>query len=179
MELTKENVALIAAVGLLVGTLITNFISLLIHFSKERTEKQKQRKDRLRLKGEELFKVILLHKEFCCLSHLDWVKVIDKTITYSQMCDFAKNRSGGDPEKKDYAVKMDFIGGIYFPRTRERLAQAQAGMRIANQYYFLLHDLSKIKDPSKAITIILDASEKYSQNIDDILNELAMEIRSL
>lgn len=179
MELTKENVALIAAIGLLVGTLITNSISLYIHFRKERDEKQKLRRDRLREKGEELYKVILLHKEFCCLSHLDWVRVIDRKLSYSQMCDLAKNRAADGSEKQGYAVRMDFLGGIYFPSIRKRLAQAQAETRTANQFYFLLDDLSQIKDPITARSIILDASEKYSNDLDLVLSDLAAEIRSL
>ncbi|RSK70424.1 hypothetical protein EJE24_01225 [Enterobacter huaxiensis] len=179
MELTKENVAVIAAIGLLVGTLITNSISLFIHFRKERDEKLKLRRDRLREKGEELYKVVLLHKEFSCLSHLDWVRVIDRTLTYGQMCDLSKKRSVDDSEKQGYAVRMDFLGGIYFPGIRKRLAQAQSETKVANNYYFMLNDVTKIKDPIKARNIILDASEKYSNDLDIILSDLAAEIRAL
>ncbi len=177
MELNKENVAIIAAAGLLVGTLITNFISLLLHFCKERSELLKQRKSLQRDKGEELYRLILLKKEYASTSHIHWVSVIDGNLTYQHFCELTKNASTDNPDLKNLAIRTQLLGGIYFPHIHERLEKATDILEEANEIYFRLYDLNSIKDPKKARLIILNASHKYNHEVELILKALADKIQ--
>ncbi|EMV5458386.1 hypothetical protein AACN87_004297, partial [Escherichia coli] len=55
MELTKENVALIAALGIFVGTLITSLTSYLQNSSRQSHEWRSERNRRKIEKGEQLY----------------------------------------------------------------------------------------------------------------------------
>lgn len=56
MELTKENVALLAALGVFVGTVISNVMTYLIHYSKQKNEWVKENKKKKIEKAEELYR---------------------------------------------------------------------------------------------------------------------------
>lgn len=177
MELSKETLAIIAALGVLCGTIITNVITLIVHYWKERAELHKKRKELFRDKGEELYKLLLLKKEFTAQAHIQWVSVIDRQLTYNQMCELTAKHAVDNPENKNLSVKIDLLGGIYFPEIILMLDKAYEIVVGANDFYFKLHDVDSIKEPRKARAIILDSSEKYCKELDNILHKLAKVIQ--
>lgn len=176
MELNKENVAVIAAIGLLIGTLITNAITFVIYLCKERSERLKRVRELNLEKGEELYRLILLHKETISIAHINWVHVIDGNLTNEQLNEMTIEDATKNPERKNLAVRIELLAALYFPFLSKNLKESRKILAEANQVYFSLR--KGINNPQRARNVVLDSSQLYSDKLEEILSDLATEIRN-
>lgn len=178
MELTKENVALIAALGVFAGTLINALINYLQHKSKQSYEWKSERNRKKIEKGEVLYESLLLFKKLVFANHMKWIACIDGDIHPSELSNETDEILKKNPEYNGIGNKITLISGIYFPEIGIKYEKARELLRPANSVMFQTQT-SGVKDKNNGRNTILNAGHKFDSEIDEILSLLSKEIRAL
>lgn len=179
MELTKENVALLAALGVFVGTVISNVMTYLIHYSKQKNEWVKENKKKKIEKAEELYRNLVLWKKSVFQTHSDWVLLVGGNISIEQTLDKTIERNLNTPEFCKISELSSILAGIYFPDVALQIKKAQKELKPANDIYFSIMNGSRPKNINEAIATILDAGGEFDKSVDKILEGLSCEISEM
>ncbi|WP_320732805.1 hypothetical protein [Enterobacter roggenkampii] len=179
MELTKENVALLAALGVLAGTIISNLMTYLIHNSKQRNEWIKENKTKKIEKAEELYRNLVVWKHTVFKTHSDWVLLARGHLSIEKTLDKALERNANSPEIGKIAEMSAILAGIYFPDVASQIKEAQKKLKPANDIYFSVIRGFKLKDKEKSVNEILDAGAVFDVCVDGILEGLSIKISEM
>lgn len=178
MELTKENVTLIAAFGIFVGTLITVLTNYLQHKSKQ-THEWKSEKNRKKIeKGEQLYEALILYKKLLFATHMSWVSCVEGHFDSILLGDRAEDILSKNPEFKNCGDKIILISGVYFPEVNVLFNKSRDLLKPANSIYFKLQK-GVIDDKESAKKIILDAGSNFDHEANKIMSLLSKQIREL
>lgn len=176
MELTKETVALLAACGVLIGTIISNLMTYLIHRSKERNEWRKESKKKKMEKGEELYKNLVIWKRSVFVTHNDWVLLVRGHLTLDTINERINQRHLDNPEFGKISEVTTILAGIYFPDIFPSISEAQKKLKPANDIYFSLVSGKGIKNKQDAVSAILDCGRNFDKHVDEILKSISNKI---
>ena len=178
MELNKEFIALIAAIGLFAGTLITAFTNYLLHVSRQSHEWKVEKNRRKIEKGEQLYEALIQYKKLIFTSHMSWISCLDGGFKPSEIGDKADEILKDNPGYKGVGDKVVLISGVYFPDISMMVNEARIELKPANSVLFNMQS-GKIDDKSKAKNTILDAGRNFDAKVDKILALLSAKIRKL
>lgn len=176
MELTKENVALLAACGVLIGTVISNVITFLIHSSKQKNEWIKENKKKKIEKGEELYKNLVIWKKSVFVIQNDWVLLARGHLTLEAVNNKAIVRSTEHPEFGKISEVSSILAGIYFPDVAVQIKRAQEKLKPANEIYFSFAKGRKLEDKELAVKTIHNSGRDFDNYVDKILEDISQQI---
>lgn len=178
MELTKENVALIAALGIFVGTLITSLTSYLQNSSRQSHEWRSERNRRKIEKGEQLYEALILYKKLLFANHMSWINCIDGCFKSEDIGDKSDEILSKNPEYKGVGDKIILISGVYFPEISVMFDESRKLLKPANSVFFKIQS-GEVDDKKLAKNIILNAGHNFDKEANKMLDCLSKEIRSL
>ncbi|ENG2552681.1 TPA: hypothetical protein MYP60_002492 [Citrobacter farmeri] len=176
MELTKENVALLAACGVLLGTVISNVMTYLIHNSKQKNEWIKDNKRKRIEKAEELYRNLVIWKKSVFSTHNDWVLLVRGRLSLDQTLDKVIENNIKNPEYSKINELTSILAGIYFPDIGAEIKEAQKELMPANDIYFGITRGIIPKDKEEAVNTILNAGRNFDSYVDSILEVLSCKI---
>ncbi|MBJ8832735.1 hypothetical protein I5385_06700 [Citrobacter freundii] len=179
MELTKENVALLAACGVLVGTVISNVMTYIIHNSKQKNEWINDNKKKKIEKAEELYKNLVIWKKSIFRTHNDWVLLVRGHQSLAKTLDNAIEQNIKNPEFGKISELSSILAGIYFPDVASQIKEAQKELKPGNEIYFGISRGHMPEDKEKAVHIILDSGRAFDKSVDEILEGLSCKIHEM
>lgn len=178
MELTKENVTLIAALGVFAGTLITALTNYIQNKNKQLHEWKAEKSRRKIEKGEQLYEALMLYKKMLFSHHMSWISCIDGHFKPHELADKIEEIERKNPEYKVVGDRIILISGVYFPEISIMFKNARELLKPANSILFKLQKGS-LNDKSLSRKIILDAGSHFDKEADEIMALLSKEIRTL
>ncbi|CAB5565088.1 Uncharacterised protein [Citrobacter youngae] len=178
MELTKENVALIAALGIFVGTLITSLTNYLQNSSRQSHEWRSERNRRKIEKGEQLYEALILYKKLLFANHMCWISCIDGHFKSEYIGDRSEEILNKNPEYKGVGDRIVLISGVYFPEINAMFDRSRDLLKPANSVFFKIQS-GDVDDKKLAKNIILNAGHDFDKEANKILDCLSKEIRLL